>query len=174
MRPNRNAAAIRALVVSLWHVPFHVTRPYQNYTVPARPDNGLLVTDPKFFETFGSLLISQAGQNMDIGERRSLPQVFDAYAIADDIVMTEELFKYGVFVPDGDEPLKRDLQAAQGLLIKKAKQLVGEGDIKYSKPQTRAEISDLNRWAVIQLQEKREWVYAHDEQVKLALPNCPN
>lgn len=173
-RPNRSQPRPRALVVSLWHQPFPVTRPYQNYTVPARPDNGLLITDREFCKTYGELLIADAQQNMDIGDKRGVPQSFDAYAIADDIVASEELFKFGVFVPDEDQPTLKALQAAQGLLIKRAKLLVQEGDIKYSKPQTRAEISDLNRWAVVQMQEEREWVYQGIDQVKEVLPHCPN
>lgn len=173
MRPSRNAAKIRAIIVSLWHIPFYVSRPYREYTVPARENNGLLITDSKFCQTWGELVIEEAKQAMDIGEKRRIPQPdVDAYAIADDIVQAEELYKFGVFVPDEDKPKVIDLQKAQGLLIRKARQLVAEGDIKYSKPHTRAEISDLNRWAVEQLEEKREWVYYHEGEPKEILPLC--
>src|SRR5512144_1322342 len=153
MRPSRTAQKVKAIIVSLWHIPFYVSRPYREYTIPAREPNGLLVTDPHFCDTWGELVIEEAKQAMDIGEKRRIPQPdVDPYSIADDIVQSEELFKYGVFVPDEDKPTVRALHAAQGLLIRKARQLVAEGDIKYSKPQTRAEISDLNRWAVEQLE----------------------
>lgn len=173
MRPSKTAPKVKATIVSLWHIGFHCSRPYREYMVPPRPDNGLLITDPHFCETFGELVIEAASQKMDIGEKRGIPQPdVDAYAIADDLVEADQLRGYGVFVPDGDEPTKKDLQAAQGLLLKKARILVQEGDTKYSKPQTRAEISDLNRWAVAQLEEKREWVYIHEETVKEILPRC--
>ena len=176
MRPNRNQQAIRATLVSLWHVAFPITRNYQNYSVPPRPDNGLLITDPKFSETYGRLVVGDASGSMDIGDKRGLPQSFDAYSIADDIVASDELNKYGVFVSDGDEPSRDELRVAQAILLRRARTLVQEGDIKYSKPQTRAEISDLNRWAVVQLEEKREWVYqrSDEELVKTVLPSCPN
>ena len=173
MRPKRNAPKPRALIVSLWHQSFPVPRSYQSYSIPAREDNGLLITDPNFCKTYGELLIDEAFGKMDIGDRRDLPQLFDAYAIADDIVMSDELYKFGVFVPDEDEPSMKSLQAAQGLLIKRAKLLVQEGDTKYSKPQTRAEVSDLNRWAVIQMQEQREWVYQNEVSIKVPLSRCP-
>lgn len=172
MRPTLHQAKIAATIVSLWHVNFPVCRAYQNYSIPARPDNGLLITNPEFSRTFGSLRIQDAHGTMDIGERRNLPQSFDAYSVADDIVANDGLQTYGVFVPDGDEPAKEELQIAQAILLRKARQLIQEGDIKYSKLETRREISDLNRWAVVQLEEKRDWVYVHTAEVKVALPPC--
>jgi predicted Zn-ribbon and HTH transcriptional regulator len=167
---------MKATIVSLWHTPFPVVRPYQNYPIPPRPDNGLLITDPKFSETYGSLVVGEASQKMDIGDNRKLPQTIDAYAIADDIVASDQLTGYGVFVADADAPTKEELRIAQAILLRKARTLIGEGDIKFSRVETRKDISDLNRWAVVQLEEKRDWVYQRpdDTLVKVHPPVCPN
>lgn len=174
MRPNRNQQAIRATIISLWHVMFPVVRPFQNYAIPPRPDNGLLITDLKFCQTYGSLMIGDAAGRMDIGDKRGLPQSYDAYSIADDIVANDQLNAYGVFVPDGDEPTVKELQVAQAILLRKARTLIQEGDIKFGRVETRKDISDLNRWAVVQLSEKREWVYQRPDGdlIKEVLPNC--
>jgi len=160
-----------AVIGSLYDFPFHIERPYGVYIIPARPKDDLVTIDPDYWKTYGTLLVQDAVEGMDIGEKRRIQMREYGPAIALDLVKSEDLVKFGVFVADGKVPTPEELQLAWARLIAHYRYLIQDGDNKYSKPETRREISDLHRRAVTHLREKREWVYSFRDVTPT--PICP-
>ncbi|MCI0725044.1 MAG: hypothetical protein L0338_39680 [Acidobacteria bacterium] len=161
----------RAVIVSLWDYTFHVERTYGSYTIPARSDNGTTVLDPEFTKSWGELAVGDAKEGMDIGDKRRITMRELAHDIAFDIVKNEDMEKFGVFVCRGAKPTFDELELARARIIAHFRFLIQDGDVKWAKPETRRDITDTHRKAVVQLAEKREWVYTFRQPLELA--NCP-
>ncbi len=162
----------KAVVVSLWDYPFHVERSYGSYNIPARPDNGTTILDQEFTQSYSTLTVQDAKEGMDIGEKRRIQMKESAEDIAYDIVKNDDIEKFGCFVAAGMAPTEKELQLARGRILAFFRYLIQDGDVKWGKPQTRNEITDLHRKAVKELGEAREWVYK-EKAVTVPLDRCP-
>lgn len=162
------------LIVSLWDSPFVVPRKHRHYHIPARPDNGKTILDDGFEESFSVCKVFDIEENLEFGEKQKVPWRETAEKVAPDIVNSEDLSKFGIFVAhDEGGPTKAELGRAKMTLLKHLKWLVGDGDKKYSRPETRADLNDLHRKAVIMLGESREWVYQLVEKLVQQATRCP-
>jgi hypothetical protein len=171
---SRTRPEITALLVSLWHAPFQLSRSFQIFHLAPRPSNGCRIVDKEFTQSFSTLTIRDCPDRMDIGDKRGIPSMINAEDIAADLIDNDNLGKFGIFVAAGPTPTPEELELARAILIKKAKDLVADGDMKWARLETRKEITDLNRWAVLQLGETREWAYEYQEPAPIvAVPNCP-
>jgi len=162
----------KATVISLWGTSFHFERTHGSYNIPARPENGFSILQPEFIKSYATMVCIDTKEGMDIGEKRRIQMKEIARDIAEDIVANEDVAKFGLFVARGDEPTEKELQLSRGRILAYFRYLIQDGDVKWGKPQTRNEITDLHRTAVKQLGESREWVYQQRE-VEAALDRCP-
>jgi hypothetical protein len=165
-------ANVKAVIVSLWDYPFHVERSFGSYNLPARPDNGKTILDQEFTESYSTLEVQDAKEGMDIGEKRRIQMKEGAQDIAQDIVKNDDIEKFGCFVAAGMVPTDKELQLARARILAFFRFLIQDGDVKWGKPTTRNEITDLHRKAVKELGESREWVYKQKE-VTVPLDRCP-
>lgn len=161
-----------AVVVSLWSTPFHFERTHGSYNLPAREDNGCTILDADFIKSYATMTVYDTREGMDIGEKRRIQMREIALEIAEDIVANEDIAKFGCFVAAGDKPTEKELQLSRARILAFFKYLIQDGDVKWGKPQTRNEITDLHRIAVKQLGESREWVY-QQKLVEVELGRCP-
>jgi len=162
----------KAVIVSLWDYPFHIERTHGSYNLPARPDNGKTILDKEFSESYSTLQLYDTKEGMDIGEKRRIQMKENARDIAEDIVKNDDMEKFGCFVAAGMVPTEKELQLSRGRILAFFRYLIQDGDIKWGKPTTRNEITDLHRKAVQQLKEEREWVYKQKPE-EAQLDRCP-
>jgi len=162
----------KATIVSLWGTSFHFERTHGSYNMPARPDNGCSILDADFIKSYATLVVSDTKEGMDIGEKRRIQMKEVAIDIAEDIVANEDVAKFGMFVAKGELPTEKELQLSRGRILAFFKYLIQDGDVKWGKPATRNEITDLHRTAVKQLGESREWVY-REKPVEIDMGRCP-
>lgn len=162
------------LIISLWDSPFVVPRKHRHYQIPARPDNGKSILEPGFEESYGVCKVFDIEENLEFGEKQKVPWRETAEKVAPDIVTSEDMTKFGIFVAyDEGGPTAAELGRAKANLLRHLKWLVNDGDKKYSRPETRADVNDLHRKAVIMLGEQREWVYQLVENLVDQSSKCP-
>lgn len=132
-------------------------RPFGEYLVPPAPKGG-----------YAKYRVNDATDWRDMGEKRYIPLVISARALAEDLI--KDVADHGLFVIGGDEPTEEQLADARVKRDVYLRRQVDEADADYRQHGNRSLISLHAKAAAEVLGMKREWLAEAVDMI--ACPNC--